>query len=108
MTLATTCLGCRRDVPLGRSWCRDCAPRKAPIPGYRQYRRVRAAVLAEERVCSLCGRLGTPAEPLTTVDHVLARANGGTHARGNLRAAHRSCNSAKGAGAPCVTGLRVR
>lgn len=76
------------------------------MPGYRRYRGVRAVVLAEERVCYICGREGTPDDPLTT-DHVLARARGGSHARSNLRAGHLSCNSAKGAGAPRPTGIRV-
>lgn len=79
---------------------------KRPIPHYGVHRRLRAQVLAEERACWICGLPGTPADPLT-LDHVLARANGGVHSRANARAAHRSCNSAKGAGPPRRLGYRV-
>lgn len=79
---------------------------KRPIPDYGAHRRLRAQVLAEERLCWICGGPGTPDDPLT-LDHVIARANGGTHVRPNGRAAHRSCNSARGAGPPRRLGYRV-
>jgi hypothetical protein len=41
--------------------------------------------------CWLCG--GRDAD---TVDHVVARANGGTDDDSNLRAAHKRCNDQKG------------
>ena len=37
------------------------------------------------------------ARELATVEHVVARANGGTDHPDNLRIAHRKCNSSKGA-----------
>lgn len=107
MSQTVDCLGCGDPLPLGRSYCDACRPRKPTIPGYRHYRRERAAVLATARVCELCGLPGRPDDPLTA-DHRVARANGGSHDRANLGPAHRSCNSAKGAGAPRVRGLRVR
>lgn len=75
-------------------------------PGYHEYLRNREQVLAEEKVCWICGLPGTPDDPLTA-DHVIPRVRGGTHARSNLRAGHRSCNSAKGAGEPRRLGYRV-
>lgn len=42
--------------------------------------------------CHLCGRLGA-----TTADHVVPRRDGGSDDLLNLRPAHLSCNSARGA-----------
>lgn len=70
------------------------------------HNRLRAVVLAEERVCWLCGEPPRPGDPLT-LDHVLARRHGGTHTRANGRAAHLSCNSGRGAGDRPPTGYRV-
>ena len=53
-------------------------------------------VLAEETMCWVYGEPGTPDDPLT-LDHVIARALGGETTRANARAAHRSCNSRRGA-----------
>ena len=61
------------------------------------YRRVRAQVLREETRCWLCGQPARLGDPLTA-DHVVARVDGGTNTRENLRAAHASCNSRRGAG----------
>ena len=55
----------------------------------------RAVVLAEEHACWVCGQPPTPDDPLVA-DHVVPRAQGGTDARDNLRAAHRSCNGRRG------------
>ena len=44
--------------------------------------------------CSVCK--GRVARELATVEHLVARANGGTDDPENLRIAHRSCNSSKG------------
>jgi 5-methylcytosine-specific restriction endonuclease McrA len=62
----------------------------------RHHRRVRAQVLAEETVCWLCGLPPTEQDPLT-FDHVVPLAEGGKTSRANGRAAHRSCNSRRGA-----------
>ena len=43
------------------------------------------------RVCYLCGKSGAD-----TLDHIIARADGGTDELENLRPAHRSCNSSRG------------
>jgi hypothetical protein len=48
---------------------------------------VEARVLREETMCWICGKPGTPDDPLTA-DHVWARADGGTHEGANYRAAH--------------------
>lgn len=59
------------------------------------WRRLRAQVLAASNVCHLCGRPGAD-----TVDHVIPRSRRPdlAHDLTNLRPAHRSCNSRKGAG----------
>jgi len=57
------------------------------------WRRISRAVLARDGyVCYLCGGDGA-----NTVDHVIAKENGGTDDPSNLRAAHLVCNSSKGA-----------
>ena len=56
------------------------------------WKRVRARVLQRDaHTCGYCGR------EATTVDHIVARKNGGTDDEANLIACCRSCNSAKGA-----------
>lgn len=62
----------------------------------RAWRVRRAFVLARDGyVCWLCGRAGA-----NSVDHVVPRERGGTDDLGNLRAAHLSCNSRRGARTP--------
>lgn len=70
------------------------------------HNRLRDVVLAEELVCWICGLPGTADDPLT-LDHIVSRSRGGQHERSNGRAAHRSCNSAKGSGKPRRLGIRV-
>ncbi|WP_280429848.1 HNH endonuclease [Nocardia brasiliensis] len=54
---------------------------------------LRAATLAEYgTICHLCGRPGA-----TTADHVIPRSKGGPDSLDNLRPAHYSCNSSRGA-----------
>jgi 5-methylcytosine-specific restriction endonuclease McrA len=56
------------------------------------WRKLRERVLARDRsVCRWCGGYAD------TVDHVLPRAQGGGDDEGNLVAACRRCNSARGA-----------
>jgi 5-methylcytosine-specific restriction endonuclease McrA len=63
----------------------------------RPWRRIRAEVLAASDVCWLCGKADPPAD---TVDHILpiSKYPELAHDMANLRPAHRSCNSRKGAG----------
>ena len=59
-----------------------------------RYQTARKNVLVRDRgICWLCGRPGA-----TTADHVVPLALGGhPYDEANLRAAHRSCNSRRGA-----------
>jgi 5-methylcytosine-specific restriction endonuclease McrA len=64
------------------------------------YRKNRAIVLANNNVCSLCGRpidmeLKAPNPMSASVDHVIAVAKGGTDDIENLRPAHLDCNRKK-------------
>jgi 5-methylcytosine-specific restriction endonuclease McrA len=61
----------------------------------RPWRRIRAQVLEASDVCWLCGQGGAD-----TVDHILpiSKFPELAHDMSNLRPAHRSCNSRKGAG----------
>ena len=68
------------------------------------YQELRAEVLAEGKCC-VCGGRPTVDDPLE-VDHVLPIALGGTHARENMRAMHRSHNRKRGA--ELRTQLRTR
>jgi 5-methylcytosine-specific restriction endonuclease McrA len=62
----------------------------------RAYRRQRSAVIAE--AAGRCEIRGPHCSTIaTTVDHVVALIDGGTHDRANLRAACAACNSAGGA-----------
>ena len=94
------CLTC--GVPTQGSYCSAHTKRKHDGLTTTQrglghaYRKVAAQVLAQEHTCWLCGMPPTATDPLT-VDHVIPRAKGGTHQRSNLRAAHSSCNSKRGA-----------
>ena len=57
-----------------------------------RWRKLRAAILLRDRgVCAYCG------DRATTVDHVIARANGGGDHPSNLVAACQPCNRSKGA-----------
>jgi 5-methylcytosine-specific restriction enzyme A len=95
------CLDC--GIPSSGSRCprhqRDHEQRRG-TPAERglgaDHRRIREQVLREERVCWLCLEPARPGDPLTA-DHVVPRAQGGTNTRQNMRAAHRSCNSRRGA-----------
>lgn len=68
----------------------------------RSYRRKAARLKNAETICHLCNRPIDPTldyrHPMSwTADHITPLANGG-HVLGELRAAHRSCNSSKGRG----------
>jgi 5-methylcytosine-specific restriction endonuclease McrA len=77
------CLGCGRLIGSG-SRCPACRLRR---PRGRRWQRKRQQVFARYgRTCHLCG------EPATDVDHLLAIADGGTDALGNLRPSCVKCN----------------
>jgi 5-methylcytosine-specific restriction protein A len=56
------------------------------------WRRIRLAQLRREPLCRFCMERGVMT-PATEVDHILALADGGTHAATNLRSACHSCHS---------------
>lgn len=60
-----------------------------------KWRKLRAQILESSDVCWLCGRPGA-----TEVDHILPLSKFPelAHDIGNLRPAHKTCNSSKGAG----------
>ena len=60
------------------------------------YRKARAQLLSHSQVCWICGRDGAD-----TADHVVPLIDGG-HPTSllNMRPAHRSCNSRRGANRP--------
>jgi len=67
-------------------------PRTTPRPNLRQ----RFAVLASRGFrCDYCGASAKQDGKRLEVEHVIARANGGTHDRTNLVAACRDCNLGK-------------
>ena len=56
------------------------------------WQRTRARVLARDaHTCGYCGR------EATTVDHIIAKVNGGTDDESNLISCCKTCNSTKGA-----------
>ena len=73
------------------------AGERCPVKGpelrpVRYWQSLSKKILARDSyICCICGLPGAD-----TVDHIKARANGGTDDEWNLRAAHRSCNSKKG------------
>jgi 5-methylcytosine-specific restriction endonuclease McrA len=102
------CAGCFRTYPAPRrrGRCPDCEREY-----YRERRKrrgsttqrglghthqqLREQVLAEEKLCWLCGKPATAGDPLVA-DHVIPRSRGGATTRANLRAAHASCNARRG------------
>jgi 5-methylcytosine-specific restriction endonuclease McrA len=59
-------------------------------------RQARAQLVARSYVCAICGKPPTPTDPLTA-DHITPRLLGGPDHPTNYRAAHRTCNSRRGA-----------
>jgi 5-methylcytosine-specific restriction endonuclease McrA len=85
LTPLKPCLTCGR---LGTtSYCIAHRPRNGST---RQWRTIRASVLASEPLCALCGR------PAQHVDHIHPIALGGTDSRANLQALCAACNLRKG------------
>lgn len=67
------------------------------------YRKARAALLARSTTCWICGREGAD-----TADHVVPLIDGG-HPTSllNMRPAHRSCNSRRGANRATVSTVQT-
>lgn len=92
------CIECGR--PTHGRVCTGCGGPGHPIEtshAYNSmaYRTARRALLATATVCHWCTMPGTADDPLTA-DHITPLADGGPPA-GPLVAAHRSCNSRRGA-----------
>ena len=87
------CLVCGR--PSGGARCPEHA---VPRRGW-AHERASKQVRLEETSCWICGEPAKPGDPLTG-DHIVPRIHGGQDVRGNMRAAHRSCNSRRGAVPP--------
>src|SRR5262245_50469547 len=88
-----TCSVCGR--PARTSRCPEHPKPRRPY-GTAEYKRNRAQTLLEESLCWRCGKPAKPGDPLTA-DHVVPVAAKGPSLRSNLRAAHKSCNSRRGA-----------
>ena len=92
MTLRA-CIDCGRPSPGSR--CPEHAIPRLPRSG--TYTRTAAKVRAEATACWICGTpFADPNDP-PVADHVIPRAYGGSDDETNLRAAHQSCNSRRGA-----------
>jgi 5-methylcytosine-specific restriction endonuclease McrA len=88
------CAYCGRPVPVGAIRCAEHAI--ARDNGHARRKRIARGFLATQTVCAICGQPARPNDPLT-IDHVIPVAHGGQTTLANLRAAHRSCNSRRGA-----------
>ena len=64
---------------------------------YAGWRKKRLAILARDGYLCTIGLPGCTTNA-TQVDHIIAKVHGGTDHPGNLRAACRHCNTARGAG----------
>ena len=73
-----------------------CATHSLPRRGW-AHEQASRQVRLEETSCWICGEPAKPGDPLTA-DHLVPRIHGGPDVRENMRAAHRSCNSRRGAG----------
>lgn len=56
----------------------------------------RRIFMRDNGMCGICGRWIEPGHPWD-VDHIVPRKYGGGHEDGNLRLAHHTCNSQRGA-----------
>ncbi|WP_156094984.1 HNH endonuclease signature motif containing protein [Nocardia lijiangensis] len=66
----------------------------------RQYRKARDRLRSRSQVCHICGGTIDVSLPYTdarswTADHIIPRSKGG-HLLGEMKAAHRDCNSRRG------------
>ena len=82
-------LNCPNLVSKGRY----CQVHKRESSGYystKEWRQLRAQVLAEEPICVICNKA-----PSTEVEHKIPRNQGGPDERWNLRGTCKPCHSAK-------------
>ncbi|WP_051943873.1 HNH endonuclease [Streptacidiphilus rugosus] len=100
------CLDCRAlfDAATGKSRCPTCQDRITKVMdakrgstterglGWSHQQRVKREV-DKTAACWMCGKPGTPADPITA-DHETPRAAGGVDSP--LLPAHRSCNARRG------------
>jgi 5-methylcytosine-specific restriction endonuclease McrA len=93
MTLRA-CVECGRTAIPGHN---RCTTHHQPNPrNTYAYQKARAIIQHQATTCWICGGTFTTANP-PTADHVIPVASGGTSLLSNLRAAHLSCNSRRGA-----------
>jgi 5-methylcytosine-specific restriction endonuclease McrA len=86
------CLDCGRPA-LG-SRCPD--HQRPSVPRHRNYRDLRDRLIATITTCYLCGQpLGDRAD--LELDHIIGRAQGGSHDPSNLAPVHRHCHATKDA-----------
>ena len=80
----------------------DSRPTRAPELGSARWKAIRSRVLTAARrrgdVCHLCGRPEVRGHKRWgfSVDHLIARADGGDDVASNLAVAHLGCNASKG------------
>jgi 5-methylcytosine-specific restriction endonuclease McrA len=91
-----TCIQCGNTALPGQSRC--ATHQVPPVPRQRQYKMLRARLIAAHPYCHLCGQPFTDPTDPPVLDHVTPRARGGSDHETNLKPAHRSCNGKKGAG----------
>lgn len=77
--------------------CGSCRPTTTTRGLGSSYQQLARHVIATEAGCHICGRTDLTEGDIWTADHVVPRSRGGRLVRSNLRKAHRSCNSSKGA-----------
>lgn len=75
-------------------WARSAGQKARVKPLPRNWPEIRAAVLREEPHCRACARLGL-SQPSVEVDHIIARAHGGSDDRSNLQGLCGPCHAAK-------------
>jgi hypothetical protein len=80
-----------------------CPEHAVPRRGW-AHERASKQVRLEEVTCWICGEPAKPGDPLTG-DHIVPRISGGADVRENMRSAHRSSNSRRGAGEGGYVGI---
>lgn len=86
----------RRDATRGTTKQRGLTGAHARMSRYyKEINAVCACTTCPEHAGRVCGRHGTPSNPITA-GHIIARARGGTNDPANYQPECRRCNSAKG------------
>jgi 5-methylcytosine-specific restriction endonuclease McrA len=94
----STCLTCFRAIPVGSTYCKAHARKRAALANRTtterglgwDYQQARALVLSLSRLCCLCGKPNA-----NSADHVVPRSKGGSNRLTNLIPSHLSCNSSR-------------